>query len=162
MTEITLSNETVQYINMASKYSKAHIMDCMVEEDRIIFVVEKGQLGIAIGVKAKNLERLRTLFKKNVKFVEFDNDKKKFIYNLCKPYKINNVIIDENVVPIRPLTDFPRLIRCVERDPLMRKPVNFLHGKRVIPKCTGKTFAPGRTQVYGKQSSRGHSCFLSL
>jgi len=103
MAEITFSNETVQYINMASKYSKASIKDCLVEDDRIIFVVEKGQLGIAIGSKAKNLEKLRTLFKKNIKFVEFDDDKERFIRNLCKPYQISNIITegDENSSMVR-------------------------------------------------------------
>jgi N utilization substance protein A len=103
MVEITFSNETVQYINMASKYSKASIKDCLVEDDRIIFVVEKGQLGIAIGSKAKNLEKLRTLFKKNIKFVEFDDDKERFIRNLCKPYQISNIITegDENSSMVR-------------------------------------------------------------
>jgi len=103
MVEITFSNETVQYINMASKYSKASIKDCLVEDDRIIFVVEKGQLGIAIGSKAKNLEKLRTLFKKNIKFVEFDDDKERFIRNLCKPYQISNIITegDENSSIVR-------------------------------------------------------------
>jgi len=94
MSEITLSNETVQYMNMASKYSKAGIRDCVVEDDRVIFVVEKGQLGIAIGSKAKNLEKLRTLFKKNVKFVEFDNDQEQFIKNLCKPYEVTAIHIE--------------------------------------------------------------------
>ena len=69
MSEIIFSNETVQYINLASKYLKANIIYCLVEEDRIIFVIEKGQIGLAIGPKAKNLEKLRSLFKKNVKFV---------------------------------------------------------------------------------------------
>ena len=103
MAEITFSNETVQYINMASKYSKANIKDCLVEDDRIIFVVEKGQLGIAIGSKAKNLEKLRTLFKKNIKFVEFDDDRERFIRNLCKPYQISNIITegDENSSIVR-------------------------------------------------------------
>ena len=96
MTEITFSNETVQYINIASKYSKARIVDCLVEDDRVIFVVEKGHLGMAIGLKAKNLEKLRVLLKKNVKFIEFDNDKERFIYNLCKPYKVNNVVVEES------------------------------------------------------------------
>ena len=96
MTEITLSNETVQCIRLASAHSNARIIDCLVEEDRIIFVVEKGQLGMAIGVKAKNLERLRTAFKKNVKFVEFHEDKKIFITNLCKPYKVKDVLIEES------------------------------------------------------------------
>ena len=96
MPEITLSNETVKYINMASAVSKANIIDCVVDEERIVFVVEKGQIGIAIGAKAKNLERLRMLLKKNVKFVEYDSDKKTFIINLCKPYKVKSVTIDEN------------------------------------------------------------------
>ncbi len=96
MAEIILSNETVQCINLASKYSGAGIRDCIVEDDRVVFIVEKGQLGIAIGSKAKNLEKLRLLFKKNVKFVEFDDDKTRFVMNLCKPYDIKKVSFEGN------------------------------------------------------------------
>jgi len=96
MSEIVLSNETVQYINLASKYSGASIRDCVVEDDRVVFIVEKGQLGIAIGSKAKNLEKLRMLFKKIVKFVEFDEDKTRFVQNLCKPYNVTKVSFEEN------------------------------------------------------------------
>ena len=91
MVDIMISNEDMQYINMASKITKTDILDCMVLEDKVILIVRKGQLGAAIGYKAKNLNKLRDLFKKNIKFVEFDNDKERFILNLCKPYKINNV-----------------------------------------------------------------------
>ena len=101
MTDIMLSNENMQYINMASKITNTDILDCMIAEDKLIFIVRKGQLGAAIGIKAKNLEKLRNLFKKNIKFVEFDDDKERFIVNLCKPYKINNITLDgegENIV----------------------------------------------------------------
>ena len=101
MTDIMISNETMQYINMASGVTKTDILDCMVTDDKLIFIVKKGQLGAAIGIKAKNLERLRNLFKKNIKFVEFDEDKEKFIVNLFKPYKINNLTLegdDESIV----------------------------------------------------------------
>jgi N utilization substance protein A len=96
MAEIILSNETVQFINLASKYSGASIRDCVVEDDRVIFIVEKGQLGVAIGSKAKNLEKLRLLFKKSVKFVEFDEDKTRFVQNLCKPYDVKKVSFEGN------------------------------------------------------------------
>lgn len=96
MAEIVLSNETVQYINLASKYSGAGIRDCVVEDDRVVFIVEKGQLGIAIGSKAKNLEKLRSLFKKIVKFVEFDEDKTRFVRNLCKPYEVKKISFEGN------------------------------------------------------------------
>ena len=101
MTDILLSNQDMQFINMASNITKTHIMDCINLEDRIIFIVQKGQLGAAIGIKAKNLERLRSLFKKMIKFVEFDDNKETFIINLFKPYKINNITLegeDDSVV----------------------------------------------------------------
>lgn len=94
MTNILLSKEEMQCINMASNITKTHILDCLNCEDRLIFIVQKGQLGAAIGSKAKNLERLRNLFKKTIKFIEFDEDKEKFIVNLFKPYKINNVTLE--------------------------------------------------------------------
>lgn len=94
MTDILLSNQDMQFINMASNVTKTHIMDCINLEDRIIFIVQKGQLGAAIGIKAKNLERLRSLFKKIIKFVEFDENKETFIINLFKPYKINNITLE--------------------------------------------------------------------
>ena len=94
MTDIMLSNENMQYINMACNILKIDILDCMITDDKLIFIVKKGQLGAAIGSKAKNLEKLRGLFKKNIKFVEFDSDKEKFIINLFKPYKINNVTFE--------------------------------------------------------------------
>ena len=102
MTEdIMFSNETMQYINMATKITKTEILDCLNTDDKLIFIVKKGQLGAALGLKAKNLEKLRNIFKKTIKFVEFDEDKERFIHNLCKPYKISNISLegdDENIV----------------------------------------------------------------
>jgi len=93
MTDILFSNETMQYIKMASSYTNTDVIDCIVDDDRLIFIVQKGQLGAAIGIKAKNLERLRNVFKKNIKFVEFDSDKERFVRNLCKPYKVTSVVL---------------------------------------------------------------------
>lgn len=96
MAEITLSNDTVQFINLVIKQTGAGIRDCVVEGDFIVFVVEKGQLGIAIGAKAKNLEKLRYLLKKNVKFVEYNDDKETFVSNLFKPYEVKSITFDSD------------------------------------------------------------------
>ena len=94
MTDILFSNEIMQYINITSKTTKTDILDCMIADDKLVFIVKKGQLGAAIGIKAKNLEKLRRLFKKSIKFVEFDEDSEKFIINLCKPYKIKKIELE--------------------------------------------------------------------
>ena len=94
MADIMISKEDIQYINMASKITKTDILDCIVADDKLILIVRKGQLGVALGYKAKNLEKLRDLFKKSIKFVEFDEDKERFIMNLCKPYHINKIDLE--------------------------------------------------------------------
>lgn len=91
MADIQLSTETMKYIRMATQMINVDILDCVREDELLVFVVRKGHLGAAIGKKAKNLERLRNVFKKTIKFVEEDNDHNRFIQNLCKPYKIESV-----------------------------------------------------------------------
>jgi N utilization substance protein A len=93
--KITLSNEEISYIALAEDVTKAPIIDCVEMENRITFIVEKGKLGKAIGKKAKNIKSLERMFKKEVKFVEYDTNKKTFIANLFKPYKLDEVVVME-------------------------------------------------------------------
>ena len=94
MSEIVLSNKTVQLISLATSITRATIIDCIIEEDRIIYVVEHGQIGIALGKKAENLEKLRNRTKKAIKFVEYSEDPKRFVRNLCKPYNVNDITLE--------------------------------------------------------------------
>lgn len=91
MSDISISTETIEFIRTATNICHVDILDCLVTEDKVVFVVRQGHLGAAIGKKAKNLERLRTLFKKTIKFVEDHPDKSQFIRNLCKPYELKEI-----------------------------------------------------------------------
>ncbi|KAA0004263.1 MAG: NusA-like transcription termination signal-binding factor [Thermoplasmata archaeon] len=93
--KITLSNDEMHYIALAEDITGAPIIDCIEIEDRITFIVEKGKLGKAIGKNAKNIKSLEKMLKKEVKFVEYDKDKKSFITNLFKPYKLDEVVVME-------------------------------------------------------------------
>ncbi|HDD57740.1 MAG TPA: NusA-like transcription termination signal-binding factor, partial [Thermoplasmatales archaeon] len=85
MGEITLSNEEMQKIRIASDVTKVDVVDCVETEDKIIFVLKKGFIIFALGRNARNVDTLRKFFKKNVRFVELDDDEEKFIVNLFKP-----------------------------------------------------------------------------
>ncbi|HEB37162.1 MAG TPA: NusA-like transcription termination signal-binding factor [Thermoplasmatales archaeon] len=105
MVERVISNEDMQKIRLAASITKADIIDCVEDDDTIVFVVSKGFLGIAIGKNARNIERLKEILKKNVRFVELDDDEKKFISNLFKPFKIEEISIekvgDKNVARLK-------------------------------------------------------------
>ncbi|MCD6410821.1 MAG: NusA-like transcription termination signal-binding factor [Thermoplasmata archaeon] len=94
MREITLSDEEIRRIRVASDVTKVDILDCVEADDRIVFVVRKGLIGFALGKNARNLEILRNLFKKNIWFVEFDENEENFIRNLFKPFEVKSVTIE--------------------------------------------------------------------
>ncbi|MGB0652366.1 MAG: hypothetical protein ACPGQL_04115 [Thermoplasmatota archaeon] len=83
--------EAMGLINEAEKRLRARIKDAIDEGDRIIFLTEKGHLGQALGKEAKNLAMMRELLKKDVKFVEWDEDKQIFVRNLFKPFDVASI-----------------------------------------------------------------------
>lgn len=73
---------------------KINIIDMVEEEDKLTFVVEKGQLGLALGKGARNLQTLKNVFNKEVKILEYDDDVERFIRNLFKPHTIDSVALE--------------------------------------------------------------------
>ncbi len=91
MSELDLSMETIGLMNEAEKRLRAKIIDAIDEGERIVFITGKGHLGQALGKEAKNLEMMRQLLKKDVKFVEYDEDKQVFVRNLFKPFDVATI-----------------------------------------------------------------------
>ena len=98
--DITLTNQEMRFIAVAEGYIKTRIIDCLNDSQRLTFVVEKGKLGKAIGKNAKNLTQLQKIFKKDVKFIEFDDHIEQFIKNLFKPYELTNIEITNQRIQV--------------------------------------------------------------
>ncbi len=98
MGDLDLSMEAIGLINEAEKRLRARIKDAIDEGERIVFITEKGHLGQALGKEAKNLEMMRNLLKKDVKFVEWDDDKQLFVRNLFKPFDLVSVRMETQSV----------------------------------------------------------------
>ena len=93
--KIKLTQQEMHYIAVAEVMTGASIIDCIERGNRITFIVAKGKLGKAIGKEARNIKKLESIFKKEVRFVEYDDDKKQFIINLFKPFKLEKVVVNE-------------------------------------------------------------------
>jgi transcription termination/antitermination protein NusA len=118
MTEVTLSMEAMQIIATAEDVIlkqarkqilkekeagetpsttgplKINILDVVEEEDKLTFLVSKGQLGLALGKSARNLQALKNTFSKEVKVLEFDEDVERFVRNLFKPHTVESVKVE--------------------------------------------------------------------
>jgi N utilization substance protein A len=71
--------------------------DCVEDEkqNRVIFVVNSGKMGLAIGKGGSHIKSLQNIIKKNVELVEFDEDPAKFLKNMLNSKLVSEVKLNE-------------------------------------------------------------------
>jgi transcription termination/antitermination protein NusA len=67
--------------------------DCVLDPkaERIIFVVNKGEMGLAIGKGGSNIKNVQQIVGKEVELVEWADDLKQFVTNALNPKMISEV-----------------------------------------------------------------------
>lgn len=60
----------------------AKVVDCILESERIIFVIHPGEMGLAIGTRGKNVNCANQKLGKPVELVEYSNDPVLYLKNL--------------------------------------------------------------------------------
>ena len=94
---IKLTMDQMRKISLFQKITKVTPRDCIDDEkqDRLIFVVNEGKMGLAIGKNGSNIKSLQNLLKRNIELVEYYNDPIKFLKNLLNAKLINEVKISK-------------------------------------------------------------------
>ena len=95
MSEFKLTTEGIRYIALFESLTGGMARDCVVdaENERIIFVIKKGDMGAAIGRKGSNINRVKKSVGKQIEIVEYSDDVKEFLENLFQPAAIKNVVV---------------------------------------------------------------------
>ena len=90
---IKLDTDSVRYISIFESITGAIAKDCIVDDDTVIFVVKEGTMGLAIGKKGSNINKVKKILNKNIKLIEFSPNIEIFIRNILYPAKIKNIQI---------------------------------------------------------------------
>jgi len=95
MMEVKLTTEGIRYIALFESLTGAIARDCIVDEenDRIIFVVKKGDMGLAIGKNGNNINRVKKSIGKHIEIVEHSDDLNEFVANALQPVAVKKVQI---------------------------------------------------------------------
>ena len=90
---IKLTMHEMRMISLFQKITKVTPRDCLDDEkqDRLIFVVNEGKMGLSIGKNGSNIKSLQNLLKRNIELVEYFDDPIKFLENVLNPKLINEV-----------------------------------------------------------------------
>ncbi|MEM4577153.1 MAG: NusA-like transcription termination signal-binding factor [Candidatus Nezhaarchaeales archaeon] len=98
MPSIRLSDEEMRYITLFESVTGATAKDCIIDNssNRIIFIVKKGDMGIAIGKNGVNIKRVTKLIGRPVEVVEAADTPEELIRNVLFPAKVHAVKISRD------------------------------------------------------------------
>ena len=93
---IKLTTDQMRMMSLFQNVTGATARDCIDDEkqNRVIFVVNNGKMGLAIGKGGMHIKSLQNIIKRNVELVEFDDDPAKFLASLLNPKLISDVKIN--------------------------------------------------------------------
>jgi len=92
----TLSLEDIQLINLIEMSTGAKANDLVREDNTIILVVQKGDLGKAIGKGGSNAQKLKQKLGKEIAIIEDADDPKTFVANALAPAVLRSVDVSED------------------------------------------------------------------
>jgi N utilization substance protein A len=96
-TGIKITCDEMRYIALFESISGASVKDCIIDEaeSRAIFIVNPGQVGVAIGKGGRNIHQLEKMTGKKHEIIEYSEDPVQFIKNALKPAAVREVRITE-------------------------------------------------------------------
>ncbi len=88
-----LSTDEIRYIALFESMTGASARDCFEdsENNRLIFVVKSGDMGLAIGKGGEHINRVKKIIGKHVEIIEHSDDAAEFVKNAFHPVCIKNV-----------------------------------------------------------------------
>jgi len=94
---VRLTAKEMSLIALFETVTGAAVEDCIVDDDngRIIFVVKKGNVGLAIGRGGRKIRLLERLMRKRLEVVEYCEDVREFLANALKPVNVQGIRLTE-------------------------------------------------------------------
>ncbi len=94
---IRFTSREMRYIALFESITGATVKDCIIDDElnRMIFVVKKGEVGMAIGKRGKNIRLLEKMTGKRHEIIEHSENPAQFIKNALKPARVKEIRITE-------------------------------------------------------------------
>jgi len=92
---VELSDQARQYIGRFDELTGVAPKDCLVEEDRLVFLVPAGEMAAAIGQAGETVEEAERRLGKSVDLVEDADTPEAFVASALAPAAVNAVTVSE-------------------------------------------------------------------
>ena len=99
MPAIKLTSDQLGLISIFQNMSGATVRDCIVDDKggRLIFIVTKGQMGLAIGKRGATIQNIERVVKKPIEVVEWSDDPAEMVRNALDPSAVQEVRLTDKL-----------------------------------------------------------------
>ena len=93
LSNVKITENEMKFIQLLQNMTGATVVDCIIEEESLIFTVKKGEVGLAVGKGGEKIKRFRAMTNKQVEIFEYMDDPDKFLRNALKPAQVKDIRI---------------------------------------------------------------------
>jgi len=96
MVEVLLNEDCMRLMSQFEKLTGAGSRDCVIDDrnNRIIFVINPGEMGLAIGKSGASIKKAMEVMGKRIEVVEYAQNPEQFIRNCFLPAKVTSVVFE--------------------------------------------------------------------
>ena len=91
--------KTIHTMNIFENYTGVAVIDCLIEEEVVYIIVEKGKVGLAIGKNGNLIKRVEKVLGKNIKVFEYDENLVNFVKNLIP--QAQEIVVKDKIVEVK-------------------------------------------------------------
>ncbi|MEM1642824.1 MAG: NusA-like transcription termination signal-binding factor [Desulfurococcaceae archaeon] len=99
MNSIKLTPEEIRYMALLHELTGVNVRDCIIDDEfnRIIFLVNPDEVGVAVGTKGVNVQRMKKIVGKNIEIVGYSDKVEELVRYALMPARIRDVRIIERL-----------------------------------------------------------------
>ena len=96
MGEVILTEDCMRLISQFESLTGAGSRDCVMDERnaRLIFVINPGDMGLAIGKKGASIKKASEVMGKKIEVVEYNSNAGQFIKNCFLPAQVTSLVFE--------------------------------------------------------------------
>ena len=97
---LVIDNDLLQTIMLVEKITHARIDRCIPRDDKLVFIVNKGDAKKIVGQDGATLKKLESQLGKKLKIIEKADDKQQFIRNAMLPLRVSDMKEEDGIVTV--------------------------------------------------------------
>jgi len=96
MVEVKLTEDCMRLISQFESLTGAGSRDCVVDDrnGRLIFVINPGDMGLAIGKKGASIKKASEVMGKKIEVVEYNSNMEQFLKNCFLPAQVTSILFE--------------------------------------------------------------------